>query len=137
LKIDVELEGMDSLIRKLDALGDDAPEALGAALYQEGERIMTTSKQEFVPVDTGTLRGTGHVEDPVVSGTSVSVTLGYGGPAAPYALVVHENRLLNHPNGGQWKYLERPALEATQNNKMPSRLAKSVNTWIKKTVGMR
>ena len=33
--------------------------------------------------------------------------MGYGGSAAPYALVVHENLFAYHPHG-QAKYLEAP-----------------------------
>ncbi len=63
---------------------------LGRALYREAERIMADSKQHHVPVDLGTLKGSGHVQLPVVSGTRVVVTMGYGGAASGYAVYLHE-----------------------------------------------
>lgn len=36
----------------------------------------------------------------------------FGGPAAPYALYVHEDIEAHHPRGGTHSYLVRPLLEA-------------------------
>jgi len=65
-------------------------QAAAKALYEEAEMIMTDSKENYVPVQTGNLKSSGHVQLPVISGSQVSVTMGYGGPAAKYALAVHE-----------------------------------------------
>jgi len=86
---------------------------IGAALWEEGEEIMTESKTSYVPVVTGNLMGTGTVGPPEISVSSASVTLSYGGPGgavAPYARVVHESP----PDWGQGKpkYLEEPMLLA-------------------------
>ena len=48
------------------------------------------AKEEFVPVDTGALKGTIHTTKPKVTTGGVSVSVVAGGPAAPYALRVHE-----------------------------------------------
>lgn len=99
---------------------------LAQALYEEAELIMGISKEEYVPVMDGTLRATGHVKPPVIAGPTIEVTLGYGGPAAPYALSVHENPRSGHTEGvspqgrpykrwakvGGWKYLEIPVSQA-------------------------
>lgn len=125
MKISVDVQGVDACIRRLRQLEDQGTEGMAAALYQEAEDIMTRSKRDFVPVDTGTLRATGHVEEPVIRGSEVLVTLGFGGPAAPYAIVVHENPLASH-KVGQYKYLERPALEAVRGmgNRLADRIRK-------------
>lgn len=83
---------------------------LADALYLEAELIMTDSKQNFVPVDSGVLRNSGTVKKPVITSKDVTVVLGYGGPAASYAVVVHEYP----PNVGQGKnkYLSRPLNKA-------------------------
>ena len=104
----------------LAALAERAVPAATAALFQEAERVMTASK-EIVPVLTGALRASGHVQLPEVSALDVSVTLGYGGPAAPYAVYVHENVMARHKEGQQAKFLERPMLEAAEG--MEGRLA--------------
>jgi hypothetical protein len=100
------ITGLDALQRTLRALGDQAMQGAKVALTREAETIMTTSKRE-VPVDTGALRASGAVTTPEVSGSAVSVTLGFGGPAVSYAVPVHENLRAHHPVGHA-KFLERP-----------------------------
>lgn len=86
---DVEVHGTRRVAKALRDLGLEAPKALAAALYQEAETIMTEAKAE-VPVDLGELRGSGHVDTPVIEGPVVSIQLGFGGPSASYAVYVHE-----------------------------------------------
>lgn len=133
MKIVAGLVFDDSRLRDaLRVLGPSARKAAHKALYREGERIMARSKDEFVPVDLGALKSTGHVSFPKDVAGVVEVTLGYGGPAGPgvqtrdgkdwvgYAVIVHEDLTARHPVGGA-KYLERPVLEAMSG--MESRLA--------------
>lgn len=104
-----ELKGDKEFISRLDRLPDAIERAVAAKLFQRAEAVMTISKSSFVPVDTGALRGSGHVSLPQIVGGRITVTLGYGGPAAPYAVHVHEDMSAHHPVGGA-KYLERPML---------------------------
>lgn len=106
----IDLSGDQEFLRKLKSLGDRATTIVSGALLQEAEAIMTESKKQ-VPVDTGNLRSSGHVTPPEVRGGHVAVTLAYGGPAAPYAIVQHERLDLRH-TVGKAKYLEDPLLEA-------------------------
>jgi hypothetical protein len=121
-EIEIRITGMEDLFRKLDRIPQVARLGAARVLYEEAEKIMTNSKENYVPVDTGTLRDTGTVEQPEIDEAGiVSVTMGYGGPSAPYALYVHEipappeqsagGRSAEH-TVGQWKYLEIPTLEA-------------------------
>lgn len=119
--ITVEVKGTEKLRRALAELGEWALAEAGKALYAEAELIMTESKKQC-PVDTGTLRGTGHVEQPEESGDRVTVQMGYGGPAAPYAIWVHERLDLRHNPPTKAKFLEDPVKAATP--KLPARLAK-------------
>jgi hypothetical protein len=112
VRITAEVAGLAKALKMLEGLGTRVPAALAAALYQEAEAVMARSKQEFVPVDTGTLRASGYVEPPALTDGGILVTLGYGGAAAAYALKQHEDLALHHPNGGQAKYLETPLNEA-------------------------
>lgn len=103
----------------------DPAAALRAAskqLYRSATLIMADSKENFVPVETGTLRSSGIVDPPALEGGRVVISLGYGGPAAKYALAVHENPRAGKTGGisptgaryrrwskvGEWKYLETP-----------------------------
>ena len=81
----------------------------GRALRSVGEVWMTEAKKR-TPVDTGVLRSSGHVRGPEKVGTSWQVTLVFGGPAASYAAIVHENLSTRHPVG-QAKYLESVVAE--------------------------
>lgn len=54
------------------------------------------------------------------------VTLGHGGPAAPYAIVQHEGEF-QHTTGAK-KFLERPMLEAS--NGMEARLGDAISDAI-------
>ena len=101
------LIGLDKALAKLDKLPGRIERIIKSELFKEGEGIMAMSKEAFVPVDQGPLRASGHVDDPVVKGDEVTVTLGYGNSAVEYAVFVHEDLNAFHPTG-EAKYLETP-----------------------------
>jgi hypothetical protein len=115
--ITVKVEGVDGLIERSAGLEAVILVGLAASLSTGAEVIMGRSKDEFVPVDTGALKSTGHVEKPEFIGTTVQVAMGYGGPSGVetadhkdyvgYALYVHEG---TKHTAGRF-YLERPAME--------------------------
>lgn len=110
------------MLDTLKRLADKFPDYVGAALYQEAQIEMTEAKRR-TPVDTGRLRASGRVALPVREGRRISVTLSFGGAAAPYAIYVHENLEANHASppfgGGQAKFLE-----STINESAPYMLAR-------------
>ncbi len=126
MRITVEIKGAKQLQEALAKLGDRMMAEAGKALYAEAELIMTESKEQC-PVDTGALRGTGHVEDPQASGGQVTVQMGYGGPAAPYAVYVHERLDVRH-RVGKAKFLEDPVKAAAP--KLPARLTRRLKRVI-------
>jgi hypothetical protein len=106
MKMDVI--GLDRLLGALTVGGIHAAKATVAALYREGQIVFAESQEE-VPVDTGSLRASGHIIPPVVVGDEAYVEIVYGGPAAPYAFFVHENLEAYHVSPTKAKYLEGPA----------------------------
>lgn len=84
--------------------------SVATGAYLAAGNIMTRSKR-LVPVDLGALKGSGYVTLPEVSGSTIKVELGYGGPAKDYAVKQHEDLTLNHPDGGQARYLAQAAEE--------------------------
>ena len=80
---------------------------LGQALYAEGQFIIAASTR-IAPWDKRILIGSARVLAPVVSGTIVSVTLGYGGAASKYAEVQHDKYPHKRKPGRQWHYLIDP-----------------------------
>ena len=87
----IEIKGLDEALRKLHAMPENVKRFVGRGLYAEAQAVMADSKENYVPVDTGVLSGSGFVKPPTVSADEISVVLGYGGPAVKYALAVHEN----------------------------------------------
>jgi len=93
--------------------------AAAGEIQAEHELIMTEAKLR-TPVDTGALRGSGHVQPTVREGTALVSRGGFGGPAAPYAVYVHENLTARHPVG-RAKFYESALVEAAPG--LPDRLA--------------
>lgn len=98
---------------------------LAVSLTEEAERIRARS-MEIVPVDQGVLRASAmQLGLPIDRGSGgPRVTIGYGGAAASYALIQHENPNFRHTPGRSWKYLEMPFNEALDG--MEQRLGESV-----------
>lgn len=103
----IRIHGASQLAQKLRRAASGGKPAVTQVLVREAEAIITAAKQQYVPVATGALRASGFVAPPQISGNAVAVVMGFGGPAAPYALIVHEDLTKRHPVG-QAKYLEIP-----------------------------
>lgn len=111
--MDTDLTGIPEVQTRLRHVLMQMTQAAGPALYDEGNRIMGVSV-ELVPIDTGLLRSSAHVERPVITGQEVVVELSYGSKGTvPYAAIVHESTEMNHPNGGQHHFLSEPFFAAT------------------------
>lgn len=101
----------DELADIIDKFPERALEVGADALTKIAYDILAAS-QEVVPFDTGALYDSGEVSEPYGDLESVSVDIGYGSGEVQYAIIQHENMEYKHPNGGQAKYLEQPAMEA-------------------------
>lgn len=96
--------------RVTQILAQTAP-AAGESLYRAGNAIMGVSVT-LVPIDTGNLRSTAHVERPQQQGMTLVVQLSYGGHGtAPYAVPVEFRQDVHHPIG-QAFYLSTPIFAA-------------------------
>lgn len=103
----IHIQGMDELRRKLAQASEKAMPYLKEAMRAAGQQAMTESHKE-VPVLTGTLKRSGQLQSVEQDGHQIIVTVGYGGPAIPYALYQHERTDLAHPTGGKAHYLSDP-----------------------------
>jgi hypothetical protein len=108
----ITLKGAAELIAKFERLGGEMDDIAASALYQEAEKIMTDSKENYVPVRDNVLRSSGYVDDPEINADGISIEMGYGGAAADYAVIQHENLDFKHGGGKSAKYLEKPLMEA-------------------------
>jgi hypothetical protein len=127
MRITADVSELSELKKVLARWFDEAPDELGAFLYKEAKKIMGESKKHYVPVDLGNLKNSGHVSPPENDGAGIVVIVGFGGPAASYALEVHED-LQTHHEVGRAKYLEIPFLERVQD--LPQRLAERAEETI-------
>jgi hypothetical protein len=133
--------GTETMRKQIKDLAAIAPGAIALALYEEAEELITDIKENHIPVDQGTLKGSGYVVPPKpLPGGGYVVRMGFGGAAAPYAWAVHENPRSGKTGGispsgrryktwakvGAWKYFERPFLtwSAGLNKRVSSRLGK-------------
>lgn len=93
----MDLRGTDLVRRSIRSLPSRLLKAVTGSLVEEMEKTMTAAKR-LTPVDDGTLRASGHVQKPVIRGSLVTITMGFGGPAGSgphkedvgYAVRVHE-----------------------------------------------
>lgn len=132
--IKVEISGIREALSTLRQLDEQAFFGAKVLLKDFVDTQVIAPAKEIVPVDTGNLKATLRTEGPVVDGTRITVSAVAGGSAAKYALAVHENPRSGETGGlspsgkkykhwarvGEWKYLERPAMEA----------ASSAGTWL-------
>lgn len=104
------MSGGDAMRQRLARIRTQFPNAVAEALFQEAQIELTEVKRR-TPVDKGTLRASEHIIGPIIRGKSIYVLIAAGGPAAPYAIYVHENLDAFH-KVGQAKYIESVILES-------------------------
>jgi len=138
------ITGDDELIRKLKDIDRRHPKVTEASLLKVAQDIMNDSKENFVPRREGILEASGHVDPPERTSGRVTIKIGYGGSAAPYALAIHENPRAGKTRGespsgkkyktwakvGEWKYLETPVMEATLDYRQ--NMVKTVNEFLRR-----
>ena len=116
--------------------GESLPGMIDRGLYKWGEQTMGQIKGDpAVPVMDGNLRASGVVLPVERNGTLHTLTMGFGGPSAPYAVKIHENPRAGKTGGvspsgrrykkwaqvGAYKYLEGPM--AANGSKVPESIA--------------
>lgn len=112
MKVTLDLKGVKEVMDALKAGVAEVQEAVGEFLWMEGQEIATAAAQK-APIDMGALRSSKYVEPPVPpKGRDPEVTVGFGGPSAPYALIQHERTDFHHDEG-EAKYLEKAFNERT------------------------
>jgi hypothetical protein len=102
----VTIRGVEIVHRGLQQVEHRLGAAVRRWAFGEGLEVIAFS-QRLVPVDTGALKASAHVEAPVQVGRRIFVALGYGGPAVTYALRVHEDLRARHKEGQEAKFLEK------------------------------
>lgn len=108
MTVHIQVRDLDELRRRFMDFSEQYPAMAEKAVYLTLRPILTESKR-ICPVDTGYLRGSGYVSDPVSMYGAVRATIGYSAEYAPH---VHENLEARHKPPTQAKFLETPIARA-------------------------
>lgn len=98
---------LKSLVVKLEALKQEKLKQIQEGLIDAGNALKELS-QDICPVDTGMMKASASVRPEFNDPDKPTVAVVY---TAPYSLYVHEALWMNHPRGGEAKFLERPLRE--------------------------
>ena len=126
----VEVTNLKEAKKFLETSGKKAGKAFEEVLF-EIALIIFNQSQYLVPVDTGALRASGTITKRVRlrGGDKMVLHITYGGPAASYALEVHENLFARHESPTSAKYLEIPF------NLVKPRMKKLIDAKIRSKLG--
>ena len=119
----IKIDGFKEVYQKLGLLEEEVDKAALKGVKKLAEVILGES-QQLVPVDTGLLKDSGLVS---TDKKNQIVTIAYN---TPYARKQHEDMTLNHPKGGQAKYLERPFNE--KSGELETYVGESINKVLRK-----
>lgn len=134
LTVELDTTAFEAALSKFAA--ETLPQMIDRGLYKWGEETMREIKGDpAVPVMDGPLRASGVVLPVERNGEIHTLTMGFGGPSAPYAVKVHENPRSGKTGGlspsgkkykrwakvGAYKYLEGPM--ASRGPKIPETIA--------------
>lgn len=108
--------GVPNVFRELETRAKRLNKKVEKAITDEGNTVLLEAMDQC-PVETGTLRRSGTVENPKVKSGDVSVEIGFN---TDYALYVHENVNARHEQG-KAKFLEDPVNAAAPG--LPGRVA--------------
>jgi hypothetical protein len=118
LEIRVDKGAIEEVAQRLLAFSKQFPIALTEVVYKNAEEIKEQAVRNAPEGESGNLRASADVEMHF-DGDEVVAEISFGGPSAPYAVVVHEHpsdisppswqgKVINwHPSGTGPKYLEK------------------------------
>lgn len=123
--------------RNIERLIARLPEAAEEILREEAEAVLLVSREQFTPLDEGSLRASGEISDVEREGDTLSIGIGFGGTpeSEGHALAIHQHPSEHSPHnwtenvsfspaGTGPRYLELPLIAAAQD--MGNRVAESL-----------
>lgn len=119
----IKIDGFKEVYKNLGLLEEEIEKSAVKGLKKLAEVILGES-QKIVPVETGTLKDSGTVS---LDNKNKIATISYN---TPYARKQHEDNTLNHPRGGEAKYLERPFNE--KSDELEVYVGDSINKTLRK-----
>lgn len=114
ITVAMEFTNLAKIKALLSQFGPKSTQMMARAMYETLTDVEADSKARYVPYRLGTLHDSIHVVPPKISGSQIETRIVAGGPAAPYAVIVHEDlrpKKWTKPGTGP-KYIERPLMLA-------------------------
>jgi hypothetical protein len=93
----MSLSGFEEAQRQLQELQERTLEALKVGMAEEGD-LLARVAQELCPIESGALVDSALVYPVEQKGDVLTCGVQFGGPSAPYAVVVHEDLEAHHPD---------------------------------------
>lgn len=117
--------GVEAVVVKIKGISPKVVTAVRRGVWRHATEVGNRAL-EYTPKDLGILRGSKVVTLPEVKGNEIVSEVGFGGAAAPYAVIVHEDmRTKRWTTAGTGpKYLERAHLEEA--GKLEERIGEEV-----------
>lgn len=103
----LDLNSLKNVIHGALKATDTIEHAVGRELVLEGERLKNECLPE-TPYQFGALRLSAFVSPPMEEHGEIFVKVGFGGPSAPYAKIVHDNPNAYHKPPTKYRYLIDP-----------------------------
>ncbi len=103
MRVSATIVGDGAVRKRLQELEKLYPDALGAALYQEGLGIWNGAVKR-APVEFGVLRNSAYVGPPTKQSGEIAIEVGFG---TKYAAFQHQGEQLHHPRGGEAGFLAK------------------------------
>ena len=111
----LKFRGQHEMFANTKRYSKEFPERLGRAMKAELD-IEVKEMQARTPVDTGDLRDSIHATEPEIQGQAVKCSVVAGttadGVELLYSQIQHEDLELNHPNGGQARFISSVLYES-------------------------
>lgn len=100
--MEVQVKGMDKLLKKLDRLGGSIPQSTQKALLRGGA-VFEAGAKEHCPVDTGHLRDSIHTEAETTARVATGTSLKYG-PDVEFGTGPKGDPSVPHTTKEFWRY---------------------------------
>lgn len=106
----IQVEGVQGALRALKKMSDKDGQAI-EEVFRKIRKTIHARADKYVPVQHGRLKASGTDTDNGKKGFGHQSTVEYGGPTAPYAMIVHERTMVPHAPPTCAKYLSRAMRE--------------------------
>lgn len=115
--MEIQVKGLDRLLKKLDKLGGDIPQSMQKAMLRGGA-VFEAGAKEHCPVDTGQLRESIHTEAQSESTVTVGTSVQYA-PYVEFGTGPKGDPSVPHTTKTSWRYQDAEGSWHTSHGQPP------------------